>query len=168
MDWTDEEEAVLRSLWGEGHSTNEIARRMGVSKNAIAGKAHRLDLEARPSPIRRGAKPSAPPRPRVPKATLPPLEAFVPIVMPVPRPISQIVMPAPRPISQIVLPPPVPPPSPVAVRAPRAGSPCCWPIGEPRTKAFRYCDAPSISGKPYCGDHTRLAGARIQDRGDLA
>src|SRR5215203_5514117 len=53
MDWTATAIALLRALWGEGHSTAEIGRRMGVTKNAIVGKAHRLDLPARASPIRR-------------------------------------------------------------------------------------------------------------------
>ena len=51
MDWTDDMIARLRELWEEGHSTAEIGRRMGVSKNGICGKAHRLHLPARPSPI---------------------------------------------------------------------------------------------------------------------
>ena len=42
---------VLRALWDEGHSTAEIGWRMGLSKNAVVGKAHRLNLRARPSPI---------------------------------------------------------------------------------------------------------------------
>jgi len=50
--WTDQVVTRLRSLWAEGHSTAEIGRRLGVSKNAVVGKAHRLDLPARPSPIR--------------------------------------------------------------------------------------------------------------------
>jgi GcrA cell cycle regulator len=52
--WDDDAIAKLRALWKEGHSTAEIGRRMGASKNMIVGKAHRLDLDARPSPIRRG------------------------------------------------------------------------------------------------------------------
>lgn len=52
MDWTDEVVVRLRQLWAEGHSTAEIGRRIGVSKNAVVGKAHRLKLEARASPIR--------------------------------------------------------------------------------------------------------------------
>ncbi|MBN8899967.1 MAG: GcrA cell cycle regulator, partial [Rhodospirillales bacterium] len=51
MDWSDETIARLRDLWAEGHSTAEIGRRLGVSKNAVVGKAHRLDLPARPSPV---------------------------------------------------------------------------------------------------------------------
>lgn len=44
---------------------------------------------------------------------------------------------------------------------PRRLSECCWPIGEPGTKAFRYCDdvAP-VPGKPYCEAHTRLSRGR--------
>ena len=53
MEWSEETIVRLRSLWSEGHSTAEIGRRLGVSKNAVVGKAHRLDLPARPSPIRR-------------------------------------------------------------------------------------------------------------------
>lgn len=54
MEWAEETVARLRMLWDEGFSTAEIGRRLGVSKNAVVGKAHRLDLPARPSPIRRG------------------------------------------------------------------------------------------------------------------
>ena len=42
---------TLRMLWGEGHSTAEIGRRMGLTKNTIIGAAHRLDLPPRESPI---------------------------------------------------------------------------------------------------------------------
>src|SRR5580704_4356957 len=79
-DWTDELIGQLRALWAEGHSTAEIGRRLGVTKNAIVGKAHRLDLPARPSPIRRD--PDAVPVRRAPVRrvegpTLPPLPSAV-------------------------------------------------------------------------------------------
>ena len=77
MEWNDEVIARLRGLWDEGHSTAEIGRRLSVSKNAIVGKAHRLQLPPRPSPIRRGAP--ATPRAASPRratgSTLPPLPA---------------------------------------------------------------------------------------------
>ncbi len=76
MEWTEETITRLRSLWSEGHSTAEIGRRLGVSKNAVVGKAHRLDLAARPSPIRRDGTRPAQPRPsprRLAGPTLPPL-----------------------------------------------------------------------------------------------
>jgi GcrA cell cycle regulator len=52
FDWTDSAIARLRELWDEGHSTAEIGRRMGISKNAIVGKSHRLRLKPRPSPVK--------------------------------------------------------------------------------------------------------------------
>ncbi len=39
---------------------------------------------------------------------------------------------------------------------PRSRS-CCWPIGEPRTPGFRFCDAPSVAGRSYCEQHMRKA-----------
>ncbi|MBB3883010.1 GcrA family cell cycle regulator [Acetobacter oeni] len=53
MEWTDETIARLKALWQEGLSTAEIGRQIGITKNAVVGKAHRLGLPARPSPIRR-------------------------------------------------------------------------------------------------------------------
>ena len=53
MAWTDEMVEGLRQMWDEGLTANEIAKRLGVSKNSIVGKVHRLCLKARPSPIKR-------------------------------------------------------------------------------------------------------------------
>src|SRR4051794_41195803 len=60
MEWNEGTIARIRALWPEGLSTAEIGRRMGITKNAVVGKAHRLNLPARPSPIRRvpGEKPA--------------------------------------------------------------------------------------------------------------
>ncbi len=38
MDWTEEAIARLGAFWRDGHSTAEIGRRMGISKNAVVGK----------------------------------------------------------------------------------------------------------------------------------
>ena len=51
--WTPERIAEVTRLWDEGLTTAEIGKVIGVSKNAVVGKAHRLGLPARPSPIRR-------------------------------------------------------------------------------------------------------------------
>src|SRR5487761_1420900 len=51
--WTSELVQNLARLWDEGHSTAEIGRRLGVSKNAVVGKAPRLALTPRPSPLKR-------------------------------------------------------------------------------------------------------------------
>jgi len=64
--WTPERIAEVTRLWDEGLTTAEIGKIVGVSKNAVVGKAHRLGLPARPSPILRnggGGKSLATPRP---------------------------------------------------------------------------------------------------------
>lgn len=53
MAWTDKMVEDLRRMWKEGLTTGEIGRRLGVSKNSIVGKVHRLGLSGRPSPIKR-------------------------------------------------------------------------------------------------------------------
>jgi DNA-binding NarL/FixJ family response regulator len=50
--WPEERGQRLRAMWDEGLSVNEIARRLGVSRGSVVGKVRRLDLPARPSPIR--------------------------------------------------------------------------------------------------------------------
>jgi GcrA cell cycle regulator len=144
MEWTDEAIAKLRALWNEGLSTAEIGRRLNISKNAVVGKAHRLSLPPRPSPIRRlegaaaAARPSAPKRAQGP--TLPPLSAS----MSAPLPGLRAVMPAPK----------------YSQRA----TPCCWPIGEPGKPSFHFCNATSTPGKPYCEEHATIAYVRVRDR----
>jgi GcrA cell cycle regulator len=169
MEWNEDTIARLRSLWAEGHSTAEIGRRMGVSKNAVVGKAHRLNLPPRPSPIRRegvaGATPRRPVPRRVTGSTLPPLAAAIAAA-----PVA--VQPAPAPIAAAAPPPSRPVPVPVTVRAvaPRTlrTANCCWPIGEPGTKSFRFCDGEAAPGKPYCGEHAQLAYVKVRDRRDEA
>jgi GcrA cell cycle regulator len=175
MEWTEELIARLRALWDEGHSTAEIGRMLGVSKNAVVGKAHRLNLPARPSPIRRDANSEAPRTRRIARGpTLPPLaaaslsdggarlasQAGVP---PVPAGIragtsagagtagvvpAGSVAPAPRPYGRSIA--------------------CCWPLGEPGTPGFHFCGVDALPGKPYCVQHAQLAYVRVRDRRDDA
>lgn len=51
--WTDSKQVRLVQLWAEGLSAREIATRLAVSRSAVIGKAHRLGLPPRPSPIKR-------------------------------------------------------------------------------------------------------------------
>jgi GcrA cell cycle regulator len=144
FEWTDDRIRKLRQLWSEGHSTAEIGRRMGISKNAVVGKAHRLDLPARPSSIRTGGSPRAPRRQPVPRlADTMPLSCLHDAD--IPAPVARIA-------------PTVKPARRVAIVPRRIGShSCCWPIGEPGTPAFRFCDHPAPLGSPYCDEHARLA-----------
>ena len=55
MSWTDERIEQLRSMWEKGLTASQIADELGgVSRNAVIGKAHRLGLEQRPSPVKPG------------------------------------------------------------------------------------------------------------------
>jgi GcrA cell cycle regulator len=97
MSWTDERIEKLTKMWEGGATASQIAEELGgVSRNAVIGKAHRLGLKARPSPVKpnekseaapakapRPAPEAAPPEPRVtaprpapaPQASPPPAPA---------------------------------------------------------------------------------------------
>ncbi|QIQ85524.1 GcrA family cell cycle regulator [Erythrobacter sp.] len=57
MSWTDERIATLRKMWEGGATASQIAEELGgVSRNAVIGKAHRLGLKSRPSPVKANDK----------------------------------------------------------------------------------------------------------------
>ena len=67
LSWTDERIDRLKELWSQGKTASHIADELGgVSRNAVIGKAHRLGLQSRPSPV----KPNEP----APKAKAKPKE----------------------------------------------------------------------------------------------
>lgn len=60
MSWTDERIGTLKKMWEGGATASEIATELGgVSRNAVIGKAHRLGLKARPSPVKAKEKKKA-------------------------------------------------------------------------------------------------------------
>lgn len=60
MSWTDERIATLTKMWEGGATASQIADELGgVSRNAVIGKAHRLGLKARPSPVKANDKKAA-------------------------------------------------------------------------------------------------------------
>ncbi len=83
MSWTDERIDHLKTLWEKGLTASQIAEELGgVSRNAVIGKAHRLGLKSRPSPVKsndpnkkvapkkaaKTAAPAAAPKPRMQSA----------------------------------------------------------------------------------------------------
>src|SRR5690606_7482634 len=71
MSWTDERIATLKKMWEGGATASQIADELGgVSRNAVIGKAHRLGLKSRPSPVKanepKKAEKKAAPAPRKP------------------------------------------------------------------------------------------------------
>ena len=98
MSWTDERIERLTKMWEGGSTASQIAEELGgVSRNAVIGKAHRLGLKTRPSPVKpnektepapRAAKPAAaapraaqpaPPRPSAPAAQAPAATPSIPL-----------------------------------------------------------------------------------------
>lgn len=91
MSWTDERIEQLRQLWGKGITASQIADELGgVSRNAVIGKAHRLGLKARPSPVKSNdsAKKETAKKPAAVKEAAPPKPApdVTPVEKPAPAP----------------------------------------------------------------------------------
>ncbi len=129
MAWTDERIDKLKSLWGQGLTASQIADELGgVSRNAVIGKAHRLGLESRPSPVKGNegstSAPAESPAPAVAREPAP----VVPKPDPVkPRPV--VAEPKPAPVRAE---PPAPRPAPVAAPASVADAPTESPAAAPQ------------------------------------
>ncbi|MFN3699931.1 MAG: GcrA family cell cycle regulator [Alphaproteobacteria bacterium] len=130
MSWTDERVALLKKLWGEGKTAAEIATTLGgVTRNAVIGKAHRLKLSNRLSPIQPAKKTKTPANTSTPPA--PPKRVKVK-TEDIPRGLG---------LSLMELKPNM----------------CRWPSGDPRDDDFGFCGGHAIPGLPYCEEHARIA-----------
>ncbi len=115
MSWTDERIERLKAMWEKGMTASQIAEELGgVSRNAVIGKAHRLDLQSRPSPVKGAEEAAAAPARPEPKAA--------PAPAPRPRPIEAQPEPAPAPVAPRAA-APVPPRQPVNAPIPLATNP---------------------------------------------
>lgn len=156
MGWTDERVELLKELWGKGLSASQIAVQLGgVSRNAVIGKAHRLGLESRPSPIRGSGTGSRPRRSRGARRTLEATTLRGTIAREELEEINKLPEP---PASERVEAPR--PPSSTRQTIASNGATCVWPIGDPGDNDFRFCEAPALEGRPYCGQHCAVAYIR--------
>ena len=158
-EWDDLKEATLKRLWEDEPrlSKNEIGIRMGISGNAVIGKAHRMGLPPRPSPIK-PRPPENPVAPKVPRfrevATAPPLpseganlRAELTALVGVAEGLQ-----ARDGASAELTGPPRPLPHHRA---------CQWPLGDPRNRAaFGFCGEETTPGRPYCAGHCKEAYGR--------
>lgn len=160
--WTDERVELLKRLWCEGKTAKEIAGALGegVTRNAVIGKAHRLKLSGRVSPIQANSSPEKEAAISNAKKTGKVLEAKktgqtapkrkVTTTQTEQRPIK---------ISRTE----------VSVYAEKAlGTPvkmidmkdcmCKWPVGDPQEEGFHFCGAKrGDNGSPYCDTHASIA-----------
>ena len=141
--WTSERIQSLIALWNEGLTTSEIGRRLGITKNAVVGKVHRLGLKKRASPIRsRGITTQRAPQPARSETRAP-------------QPASSE---APRPSADVVAAPPVRKRTgPVVLLDALKPGMCSWPIGEPGTESFHFCAEDIVPERPYCLEHCEKA-----------
>ncbi len=139
MPWNDENVTKLRELWSQGLPTAQIGKLLGFTKNAVVGKAHRIGLERRPSPIRRTAV--KPDRKKARSPVMPQLNfeskqesdniqnretlSFKPVVR--------------------------------NLFSPSVKRGCEWPMGHPDEPEFHFCDKERFEDKPYCLDHCAVA-----------
>jgi GcrA cell cycle regulator len=98
MSWTEERIERLKKMWHDGATASEIAEKLGgVSRNAVIGKAHRLGLEARPSPVKPGDD-SAPAAAKPAKtADAPAAPKAAPVAAEKPAPAARAAAPQPQP-----------------------------------------------------------------------
>ena len=123
MSWTDERIEKLTKMWEGGATASQIAEELGgVSRNAVIGKAHRLGLKARPSPVKPNDKPEAPAapvaKPAKPASDTPRAEAAPPRPAPppaAPRPAPVAAAPAAATAAPGATPPAAPAPRIVSV-----------------------------------------------------
>ena len=105
MSWTEERIERLKKMWHDGSTASQIADELGgVSRNAVIGKAHRLGLEQRPSPVKPGEEVSKKP------AAAASAPAPAPAAKPAPAPEPEADEPIARSVTS---------PSPIDTRAPR-------------------------------------------------
>jgi len=147
FEWTAEAIAEFRQFWREGLSASQIGRRMGVSKNAVVGKARRLDLPKRRSPIRLrkdgGRWEGRPKRevvvpPKLQKVVLPSMAVRTPQFDAPPR-----LAPTPfRPLQR---------------------TDCCYLIPAEGYRHGLQCTEVAVRGS-YCEEHAKLCNVRLPSR----
>ncbi|MDH5722236.1 MAG: GcrA family cell cycle regulator [Alphaproteobacteria bacterium] len=145
MSWTDERVALLKKLWGEGRTAAEIAKDLGgVTRNAVIGKAHRLKLSSRISPIQQNTKKvvlktSSEANNNVSRSSkvthISPVEVLE-------KKLKTVTRARPEKLYSLM------------DLKPRA---CRWPEGDPKEDDFGFCGAESLAGLPYCQEHAQLA-----------
>lgn len=153
MSWTDERVNQLTQMWGEGKTAAEIAKLLGgVSRNAVIGKAHRLKLSGRVSPIQQNnTRPEITQRPPANEVRQSrPVAKERIVAAPV---LDAIFREETIEIKGIKL---------TELRE----STCRWPVGDPKEADFKFCGCHASEGMTYCNHHSRLA-YQVSTRGKL-
>ena len=136
MSWTDEKVEKLKNLWTKGHTASQIAKALGdTTRNAVIGKAHRLNLEARAPSKGSGTSISKENRP----------------VRRGPTPTSRKAK-----FQSILLDKNFEPENPKSLEN-LTDETCKWPIGHPNEEKFYFCGRKPEGEFPYCKLHVLYA-----------
>ena len=136
MSWTDEKVEKLRQLWTKGHTASQIAEALGdTTRNAVIGKAHRLNLEARAPSKQSGASTTSQNRP----------------IKRGPAPTSRKAK-----FQSILLDKNFEPENPKSLED-LTDQTCKWPIGHPNEEKFYFCGRKPEGEFPYCKLHVLYA-----------
>ena len=139
--WTPERIEQLRNCVSSGLSCSQIAAEIGVTRNAVIGKIHRLGLSSgRPAAPAR----SCPPRARRPRHS--PQRQYLRLMFAqAPGVAGEDAEPAAVEIMQRCS---------LLELAPNK---CRWPLGDPCAADFAYCGNEAVAGFSYCAGHARMA-----------
>ena len=139
MSWNDSNVARLRELWDQGLPTAQIGKLLGFTKNAVVGKAHRIGLERRPSPIRRTAIKPDRKKARSPITPVLNFEEKKEEIKEITK-AQQNFQPA---VKNLF------------TNHTKRG--CEWPEGHPDENNFIFCGKERFEDKPYCINHCAVA-----------
>lgn len=148
MIWDDKAVEALTAMIAKGLSYSRIGARLGCSRNACLGKAHRLKIALpRTSTFNRTKKSSPKKRRRDPTPVPPPPSSRLRKLLAEARP----------PADPYVEPPMDTPVPGGKVMADLETEDCRWPHGDPRHEHFRFCARPRAEGLSYCATHACVA-----------
>ena len=137
MSWTDEKVEKLKELWTKGHTASQIAQILGdTTRNAVIGKAHRLDLEAR-APSKQSSAPKSKDNRQIIRRTAAPTSRKAKF-------------------QSILLDKNFEPENPKSLED-LTETTCKWPIGHPNEEKFYFCGRKPEGEFPYCKLHVLYA-----------
>jgi len=166
MTWTEQKIQMLKDMWGHGYSASEIAKRLGgLTRNAVIGKAHRLKLSSRPSPIKPGEGGSAGLSELPSGGVMPSIKSTRKRVMLRPLPVVPVPTTVAKSVSKDAFQSFDAARRSDGIAVTKAGERHCrWPVGDPRSPDFRFCGCSAYEGLPYCIDHARVAYQNVGKR----
>ncbi len=149
MSWTEEKTAQLKKLWSEGHTASQIARMLGddISRNAVIGKAHRLNLAGRTQSRMISS----------PKINNHQSQNKKDLIRRTRRP---------RGLRAIVIEKDFEPENPTSLEN-LTDKTCSWPIGHPDEKDFYFCGRSPMEEKIYCKLHVLHAYQPRGQKGEV-